>query len=90
MSRIVPSELVVTDGESGFEKAYEKIWPDFRVRQCMFHAFSKAKEAAMRRSTLPASTELYALGKQVIRVAELSHARCGWRITRRVSSERPS
>ena len=65
MSRIVPSELVVTDGESGFEKAYEKIWPDFRVRQCMFHAFSKAKEAAMRCSTLPASTELYALGKQV-------------------------
>ncbi len=50
MSRIVPSELVVTDGESGFEKAREKIWPDSRVHQCAFHAFSKVKEATIRRS----------------------------------------
>ena len=74
MSRIAPPELVVTDGGSGFEKARKKIWPDSRVQRCTFHAFSKVKEATTTRPKLPASKELYALGKQLIRVTDLPQA----------------
>lgn len=74
MSRIAPPDLVVTDGGSGFEKARKKVWPNTCVQRCIFHAFGKIKQATTTRPKLAASQELYALGKQLLRVGDIKEA----------------
>ena len=74
MDRIAPPELVVTDGGSGFEKARKNVWPQTRVQWCTFHVFGQITRATTTRPKLPASKELYALGKRLIRICDLAQA----------------
>lgn len=74
MERIAPPELVVTDGGSGFEKARKNVWPQTRVQRCTFHVFGQITRATTTRPKLPASKELYALGKRLIRICDLAQA----------------
>ena len=74
MDRIAPPELVVTDGGSGFEKARKNVWPQTRVQRCTFHVFGQITRATTTRPKLPASKELYALGKRLIRICDLAQA----------------
>ena len=61
-------------GGSGFEKARKNVWPQTRVQRCTFHVFGQITRATTTRPKLPASKELYALGKRLIRICDLAQA----------------
>ena len=70
MSRIAPPALVVADGGSGFARACTKVWPVTRVQRCTFHAYCRIRQATTTRPKLAASRSLYALGQQLLHVAD--------------------
>lgn len=74
MQRIAPPLLVVSDGGGGFEKALRGTWPDSEHQRCTFHVFSQIRQATTTRPKLPASKQLYALGKQLLRVKDTDQA----------------
>lgn len=74
MERIAPPDVVITDGGPGFARAVKQCWPDTRVQRCTFHAFALIKIATTTRPRLDCSKELYALGKQLLKVHSLEQA----------------
>ena len=70
MSPIAPPALVLTDGGSGFATARTRIWPATRVQRCTFHAYCRIRQATTTRPKLAASQHLYALGQQLLHVAD--------------------
>jgi hypothetical protein len=70
MSRIVPPNVVVTDGGSGFEKARRQIWPHTKVQRCVFHAFCQVRNYTTTRPKLPAGAQLYMLAKDLLHIRD--------------------
>lgn len=66
--------LVVSDGGGGFEKALRRVWPDSEHQRCTFHVLTQIRHATTMRPKLPASKELYLLGKQLLRVKNTDQA----------------
>ncbi|MDY5159791.1 IS1249 family transposase [Actinotignum urinale] len=74
LERIAAPDVVVCDGGSGLKTALAKCWSSSRVQRCTFHVFNQIKTATTMRPKLPASKEMYQLGKQLIRVKTPSQA----------------
>lgn len=74
MLRIVPPDVVVTDGGSGFEKARRAIWLNTQIQRCVFHAFCQVKRYTTTRPRLQAGAELYGIAKDLMQVNNLNDA----------------
>lgn len=75
MRRIAPPDVAVCDGASGFAKACRQVWPNTRVQRCLFHVYRQIIAGTTLRPRLPASCELLALGKRLLRIKTPDQAR---------------
>lgn len=76
MSRIAPPDVVVTDGGDGFEKARRQVWSNTRVQRCTFHVFNQVKRCTTTRPRTQAGVDLYAIAKELLKVATQEEAAC--------------
>lgn len=74
MSRIVPPDVVVTDGGGGIEKARRVQWPSTRVQRCVFHAFEQVKRCTTTRPRTQAGVDLYDIAKKLLKVDDANSA----------------
>lgn len=74
MACVAPSEMVVTDGGSGFAKACGEVWPETRVQRHIFHALCQVRSWATALPNLQAGVELYALAKELLHLETLAQA----------------
>lgn len=77
MSKVAPPAMAVADGAGGFAKAAAAVWPATRVQRCLFHVFCQVKRETTSRPKLDCGKELYALAKQLLKVADADGA-IGW------------
>ncbi len=68
MRTIVPPEVVVTDGGSGFAKARKNVWPTTRVQRCTLHAFQQVRRYTTSHPKLQAGIELLNIARNLLRV----------------------
>lgn len=68
MAPMPPPEVAATDGGPGFEKAGRRVWPETKVRRCVFHAFCQVKGKTTTRPNLQAGVELHGLAKGLLHV----------------------
>lgn len=74
LASIPASQVVVTNGGSGFQKALRKVWSETRVLCCVFHAFCQVRRYTTSRPRLQAGVELYGLAKELLHLENLSQA----------------
>jgi len=74
MSKVVPPEVVVCDGGSGFASAARSVWPQTRVQRCLYHVFCQVRRYTTSRPRLQAGRELYALALELLHVETLGQA----------------
>lgn len=74
LSRIVPPDVVVTDGGGGFAEAAAAEWPRTKVQRCVLHAFCQVRRETTSRPKLQAGIEPYRLAKELLRIESLRQA----------------
>lgn len=74
MSNIVPPEMVVTDGGSGFASAVREVWPRTEVQRCLYHVFCQVRRYTTSKPNLQAGKELYQLALELLHIETLHQA----------------
>lgn len=74
MARIAAPGILVCDGGGGIEKARRAAWPNTRVQRCTFHAFCQVKRCTTTRPKTQAGVDLYAIAKDLMRIASNQEA----------------
>lgn len=75
LGTIVPPDLVVTDGGTGFKKAVKKVWGTTAVQRCTFHVSQQIRRYTTQRPRLRAGKELLKLSRVLTKISTLNEAR---------------
>lgn len=74
LSRIAEPVVVISDGGTGFYKAYKKAWPHAKLQRCIFHVFNQVKRYTTSRPNTNAGNDLYLLAKDLFQLKKMSDA----------------
>lgn len=74
MARIAPPRCPRLRRGGGIEKARRAVWPGTRLQRCTFHAFCQVKRCTTVRPKTQAGVDLYAIAKDLMRIASNQEA----------------
>lgn len=68
LRRIVPPDMVVSDGGQGFRNAVKQIWPDTQIQRCAFHAFNQVRRCTTHNPRLVPGRELLLIAIDLLHI----------------------
>lgn len=74
LERIVPPDVVITDGGGGALKAIRQCWPNTRIQRCLVHIHRNNIRDLTRNPKTMAGKALLALSRQLLKVNTMTEA----------------